>query len=37
VAILAHGDLDQPFVYFAVSAKQDMLARVVQSNPAMNL
>jgi hypothetical protein len=37
VATLAHGGLDQSVVHFAVSAKKDMLARLVQGSTAMRL
>jgi hypothetical protein len=37
VATLAHDGLDKSIVHFAVSAKKDMLARLVQSSAAMKL
>jgi hypothetical protein len=34
---MAHAGLDKSVVHFAVSAKKDMLARLVQSTAAMKL
>ena len=37
MATLAHGGLDKSVVHFAVSAKKDMLARLVQNTAKMKL